>query len=148
MFNRATSSWKRAPSIISLLTLLLANATMLSACTTSGQFVHVNDTYVCSLISPLRFAILLLIASSGRFFPLPSALRTAKSSDVNSCPLGIPRNVMPTGWPPLSSENDSWPSLVSVKLADKCAEVDTKSFTNAFSSADSARETSVRTSRT
>ena len=147
MFNRATSSWKRAPSIISLLTLLFVNAMMLSACTTSGQLVHVNDTYVCSFMSPLRFAIRLLMASSGRFFPFPSALRMAKRSEVNSCPLGIPRKLMPTGCPPLSSENDNWASLVSVKLADKCVEVDTKSLTNALSSAASARDALVRTSR-
>ena len=146
MFNRATSSWKSAPSIISLFTLLFFKAMMLSACTTSGQLVHVNDTYVCSLISPLRLAIRLLMASSGRFLPLPSALRTAKRSEVNSCPLGMPRKEMPTGCPSFKSEKDSCASLVSVKLADKCVDVDTKSFTNSFSSAASVREASVRTS--
>ena len=44
-------------------------------------------------------------ASSGKFFPLPSRFRIAKSNDVNSCPLGIPRNVIPVRSPFLNKVN-------------------------------------------
>ena len=106
-----------------------------NACTMSGQLVQVNETYVCSLMFPLRRWMRLQIASSGRFLPLPSAFRTANRSDVNSWPLGMPRNITPVSSLSFSRENCIVMSSVSTNSALKSWDVEIKSLMNSFSSA-------------
>ena len=107
----------------------------LSACTTSGQLVHVSETYVFSTILPFSDFILRCIASSGKFLPCPSVLRTARRSDVNSCPFGIPRNVIPVSLPSFSSLKLSCVFSFSVKLTDNFSDVEAISLRNSSSPA-------------
>ena len=86
-------------------------------------------------MSPLSERMRRQMASSGRFLPLPSALTTAMMSEVNSCPLGMPRNFTPVSSPFLSSSNSSLPVRLSAKETDSCPDVEQKSSTKAFISA-------------
>ena len=70
------------------------------------------------------------MASSGRFFPFPSAFSTARSKDVNSWPFGIPRNLTPVSFPFFSKENSSFGSSVSVTSQESLSEHPATSFSN------------------
>ena len=64
-------------------------------------------------MGPFNAFTRLQMVSSGKFFPFPSAFMMASRREVNSCPLGTPRNLMPVGSPFFSKENSSsFPSLI------------------------------------
>lgn len=63
-----------------------------------------------------------------KIFPFPSALSTASINEVNSCPLGIPRKVMPVGLPLFNRLNSSLGVSVVVSWHDSLSEDPAKSF--------------------
>jgi len=71
----------------------------LSAWTISGQLVHAKLTKVRNRTGPRRARIRGKMPSSGSRH-LPSALRMARTSEVNSWSPGTPRKTTPTGAPP------------------------------------------------
>ena len=132
MLSDSASSGTVAPSITSFSTAGFSSATRLSACATSGQLVQVSDTNVRSFIGPFNASMRPRNIESGRFFPWPSALSTASSKVVNSCPLGIPQKLIPEASPFLRISNPGASTSAWTVSTESFGDVDATSSRNDF----------------
>ena len=141
----SASSLNTAPSIATWVMFGLRTLITLSAWTTSGQFWHDSEKNVSKWCVP-GMARIWSASSSLIRGGWPPTWRSARTSEVNSCPSGMPAKRTCTGVPTRSMLNDGARSSLPSRRTVTSSESPAISSSRPISSVDLALSSSVATS--